>query len=393
MLAAMRAIHIFRVVGLAAVLLIALVWIGVRNYGGNVSALLHMDVPFGELHMVPESVVLYEDAAYDGMLYYQVARDIPELVFGDYISLDSPYRFQRILLPLLMNAVTLGDERGFPLALLLLNLVAALLTLWIMVGVTRKAGLHAWSSLLNPAMLIGILYSLTEPVSALFIAVFLGVWERAGKQMTAWGILALTLSMFARETTIFLLGLLFAWYVFKREWRNAAAAVIPAIPFFVWQHVLSLRFGDIGFQANSNIIDFPFKGPVQAFLWLLESHGPMSYRLSSLALLAFLLPLCAVLAREWITKKGRVDIYTFLMSGLCATMLCMDAHMWGAITSIGRVVTPLYPVYALYAARHDSKVLRWISAALILVSVVAAVGIAMVPHPFRVSSSAVHYIS
>ena len=66
-------------------------------------------------------------------------------------------------------------------------------------------------------------------------------------------------------------------------------------------------------------------------------------------------------------------------------MLCMDGHMWGAITSIGLVVTPVYPVYALYAAERDTAVLRKISLVLLVVTLVASAGIASVPHPFRVS--------
>ena len=92
-----------------------------------------------------------------------------------------------------------------------------------------------------------------------------------------------------------------------------------------------------------------------------------------------------MLVREWLRLRLRIDVYAFLLSGLCATMLCMDAHMWGAITSIGRVVTPVYPIYAVYAAHRDTKVLRGLSWLLIAISLVAAVGIASVPHPFSLS--------
>lgn len=383
MLAPMRPARSTLVLASFTVVLCAIAWLGVRNYGNNVSALFHMDVPFGERNDVPEGLVLYEDAAYDGMLYYQVARDVPKLVDGRPIILDSPYRFQRILLPLLVNAVTFGDAAWFPWAFLLLNVGAAVLALALTMRLTKTAGVHALTAVANPAVFVGMLYSLTEPLSLLFVVVFLGVWERAKKTMDAWGVLALTLSVFARETTVFLMGLLVLWYLWKRKWKDAALAFVPAIPFLAWQRFLAFRFGEVGFQANSNVIDFPFSGPIQ--LLGMFGDGKLSYRLSAFALLLFLLPLCAVLAREWLRLRVRIDAYAFLLAGLCATMLCMDAHMWGAITSIGRVVTPVYPVYAVYAAHRDTKALRGLSWLLIAISLVAAVGIASVPHPYVVS--------
>lgn len=379
----MSAIRLLGTVAGVAAAFILLVLLGVRHYDGNVSALLHMDVPFGERHRVPEGIVLYEDAAYDGMLYYQVARDIPELFTGRTIALDSPYRFQRILLPLFMNAVTLGDERGFAWALLLINLSAVLGALALMLRLLKRASIHALTAVVNPAATVGVLYSLTEPLSLLFVVAFLGVWERAGRRVTAWGVLALSLSLFARETTVFLIALLFMWSLWKRRWRDAALSLAPMLPFVAWQRFLDVRFGAVGFQANGNVVGWPFSGPIDLLHSL--ALGVTSYRLSAAALLAFVLPLCVVLARDWWKEKIRVDVMTFLTTGLCGAMLVMDSHMWGAITSIGRVVTPMYPVYALYAAEKNTPALRWISAALIAVTVVASIGIAAVPHPFRIS--------
>lgn len=366
-----------------AAILVGLVGLGASHYGGNVSGLLHMDVPFGETHRVPPGIVLYEDAAYDGMLYYQVARDVPELFTGRHIVLDSPYRFQRILLPLFANAVTLGSERWFPWALLLLNLGAVLGSFALMAAMLHRANVHAWTVALNPAATVGVLYSLTEPLSLFFVVAFLRLWDRAGMRVTWWGILALTLSLFARETTVFLLGLLFLWSLWKRRWTEAGMAVVPMLPFVAWQRFLALRFGDVGFQANANVVSFPFEGPFDLLRSL--ATGITSYRLSAAALLIFVLPLLGVLLREWSRKKTTIGVLPFLVSGLVGAMLCMDPHMWGAITSIGRVVTPIYPVYALYAARADTRAHRMVSWALIAVTLVASVGIASVPHPYRVS--------
>lgn len=377
--------HGLPVIAGAAVALILFVFLAVRSYDGNVSALLHMDVNFAERMHAPSGIVLYEDGGYDGMAYYQVARDIPLLLSGGTSTFDSPYRFQRITLPLLVYAITLGNETAFPFAFLLINIAAAITSLILVLLLTRSVNIHAVTIVFNPAILVGILFSLTEPVSIAFILFFFWLWKRRGR-LDAWPIAALTLSLFARETTIFIIALLLLWFLWRRERRNAALMLIPISLLFLWQYFLLLRFGSVGFQANTNIVDPPFLGIVTVIRWAFEHEGiAQMYRLSSIALLVFFLPLCVVFGKEWMRRTRSIDRSTFLLSGLVITMLSMDAHMWGVITSIGRVVAPIYPVYALYAAEHDSRFLRLLSMSLIAISIIAAVGIALQTHPFRIS--------
>jgi hypothetical protein len=371
------------VIGITALALVFIVFLGVRHYGGNVSTLLHMDTDFGARHHVPSGLVLYQDGGYDGMLYFQVARDLPALFLGGHPSLNSPYRFQRILLPLLGYAVTLGHAQAFPMAFLIINLVAALGALGLMLSLTKKISVHTFTITFNPAILVGILFSLTEPVSLFFIVLFFWLRRRNGDVISVACIIALLLSLFARETTVFLIGLLFLWSLWQKRWKESILVLIPMALFVLWQYFLVIRLGAVAFQANGNIVVPPLVGPVSVLLWL--TQGITTYRLSSVALMAFLFPLCGVLALEWRKKRTQVNILCFLMTGLAITMLCMHEHMWGVITSIGRVVTPFYPVYTLYAAERDTKSLRVLSLLLIALSVIAAIGIALVRHPFVIS--------
>lgn len=373
--------------GFTAILLLAFVWLGVRQYDGNVSALLHMDRAFGERHAVPPGVVLYEDAGYDGMLYYQVARDLPALFAGRETSYDAPYRFQRILLPLLAYAAVLGQDRFLPYSLLAVNLLAALLSLALILPLTKGKRLHALTVVLNPAILVGVLYSLTEPLSILFIVLFFRVWLKRDPQLTALSLLLLFLSLLARETTVFLIALLGAWFFLHRQWKQMLLVTLPVFAFLPWQYYLTQRLGAVPFQASGQIMNFPLRGPVLLLRSLFTESGTMLlYRLSSIGILLYVLSLCTALGRVWIDRRGRVGLFPFLVSGLAFIMLSMDATtIWGSITSIGRVVAPIYPVYALYASKRDTKAERLVSWILIAVSIVAAVGIASVPHPFTVS--------
>ncbi len=224
----------FVVLSCTALALLFLVFLGVRHYGGNVSALLHMDVRFGRQHQVPAGVVLYKDAGYDGMLYYQVARDVPVIFFPTgTLYLDSPYRYQRILLPLIAFVITGGNDRALPFAFLLINLAASLGALALLLSMIRKRTqmLHALTAVLNPAIFVGILFSLTEPLSLFFVVLFLFLWERNHQKMNAATIAVLIFSLLARETTVFLITLLLLWYVFHKQWRQAFFQIVPVVFF------------------------------------------------------------------------------------------------------------------------------------------------------------------
>jgi hypothetical protein len=268
----------------------------------------------------------------------------------------------------------------------LLNVAAAGGTLAALLSITKKISVHAFAGVLNPAMLVGTLYGLTEPLSVFFLALFFARWFSNGRKIDASCIASLTLSLLARETTVFVLLLLGMWYAWRREWRRLIPLAAPIALFVAWQVVLTLFAGSVPIETGGNMIGAPLSGPLMLIRWVAEDGGmKLAYRLSSVALLVFVIGVCGMLsmdvARAW---KGRDPLWLFLL-GLTAVMLCMHSHIWGAITSIGRVVAPLYPVYALYAAAHDTRPMRVLSTLLIVLSIVAAIGIAAVRHPYVLS--------
>jgi len=370
---------------LAGIALCALSLFGVRQYDWNVSALLHMDVVFGMDHAIAPGVVLYKDGGYDGMLYYEVAKDLPSLFSGGGVSLDSPYRFQRVVLPLLVYGFSFGNPTRFPMVTLLLNLAAILGTFVIVLRTVKKVNIHAFAIVFNPAMLVGLLYALTEPLSMFFMTIFFARWEKKGRTVDWAGALALLLSLLARETTVFLIGLLVLWLLYRRQWRQLLPLVVAGILFVAWQWFLYARLGSLPFRTGGGILTWPFHGPAMTLWWAVTQGGMKQlYRLSSLALLTFVVGLAASLVVDWKKKAGTQPVL-FLLSGLTFVMFSMDPHMWGALTSIGRVVTPFYPAYVMYASSRDTPLYRVLSWFLVGFSVIAAIGIAAVEHPYVVS--------
>ncbi len=371
----------------AVLFLIALVAFQVSRYDGNVSALLHVSREFGQAFDVPTGIVLYEDGGYDGMLYYQIARDIPKILFGvndgSLPPYDSAYRAQRILLPLLTYLLSLGQERFFPWVILFINVASITGALALALGFLRKISLPILTLVFNPAALVGVLFSLSEPLSLFFTTLFLVLWKRSKGIISGWQVIALALAMFARETTIFLILPLAGWYMWKKQWKNASRIILALAPSLFWQWFLIERFGTLALTLGKHMINLPLLGVWQL---LLSIFGTVSaYRLSSLSfLILFAIPLLTI--ELWRFAKGHIkNTLEGLLLFCLLVLFSLDAHIWGVITSVGRVLTPLYPLFAFTASERDSLSDRLISVNLIAVSIIAAIGIASITHLFSIS--------
>lgn len=66
-------------------------------------------------------------------------------------------------------------------------------------------------------------------------------------------------------------------------------------------------------------------------------------------------------------------------------MSVMPDHIWGSITSIGRVITPVYPFAMLYAARRNDRMGQWMACAVIGLGLGIGIGLGLIAHPFHVA--------
>jgi hypothetical protein len=382
------------ILGIVAAILLSFTFFATKNYEGNLSSLLRIGKTFGETHEVPGGLVMYDPAGYDGELYYQMARNVPQFFFGDDHSdipfYDNAYRWQRILLPITVYGLSLGNESWFPNMFIRINLVSILLSFVLTIILIGKFNIHALTSVFNPAALVGLLFCLTEPLSLLFITAFLLRWKKKEMQIDALQVLFLTLALFARETTLFLIVLLIGLIVvqskFKladRKMKQIMLLFVPIILFLAWQGVLYLRLGEIPMANGSGMVDWRFLGTFGLIGRAISALNP--YVLSALAFLfLFVLPLFVYGLHLWFKKDKKTPIL-FILGGLTVAMLSMNVALWGVLTSIGRVITPIYPVYALAASENDSRPFRLLSVSLIVISTVLSVGIAIQTHAYVVS--------
>src|SRR5215472_3325446 len=147
---------------------VALRWWIAAN--GNITKFVRAELPFAHPGRVPAGLYVFGSNGYDGQFYYRLALDPANLhrtAFG--ITLDHPYRLERIGYPALAWLVSLGHHRLTPVALVLVN-VLALAAIGLLGGMlAAESGRHAvWGLLL--AGYFGFFKAagcdLTEPVAA-----------------------------------------------------------------------------------------------------------------------------------------------------------------------------------------------------------------------------------
>ncbi len=138
--------------------------------GGNITEFVRAAWPYSDRAHVPPGLVVFTTDGYDGQFYYRLALDPADLrhtAFG--ITMDAPFRFQRIGYPALAWLVSLGRHSWVPVALVVVN-GAALTAIGVLGGIlARESGRQAlWGLLLAGyfGFFISLGCDLTEPVAA-----------------------------------------------------------------------------------------------------------------------------------------------------------------------------------------------------------------------------------
>jgi len=371
---------------LFAVLLL-LVGLTVQPYAGNITALFHMDEQLAASHPVPQEFVVLQMPGYDGMHYYQIARDIPRIANpAEWPALGADnqhgsYAYQRFLLPLAAFVLSLGQTALLPWAFLLINIGSIIGAFAIARRRWPSSILPALAIALSPAAMVGLHFSLAEPLSLLLLTAFLARYtkhERVG--WTETGLLSLL--VLAREVHIlFWLGIV-VFSLLRKRWLDVARLLIPLLVFLALHSLIFDIFQEVPFLLSAAKRTPPFGAAIQL---VGGRQGYNLYTASSIALLLlFVLPALLLSLRRWVRSRG-LPFIPVMLSGFLLVMLAMPDFIWGSITSIGRVITPVYPLFAVFAAQHPSPTKSLLCRIVVLLGLAAGAGLAFIPHPFVLS--------
>ncbi len=292
---------------------------------------------------------------YDGQFAYYIARD----PFGAPDCLDTPaYRMQRIALPTLARALSLGRAALIPWALVAVNLAALVGGTAALEALLRAEGVSRWYALsygLFAGVFMAVRLSTTEPLAyGLVLGALLA--ERRGRR--TWAALALALAALTKETTLFFAAGLALWYGWERRWRDAARLVaFVGAPFAAWQLALYAWLGRFGVGSGGALATsfelLPYNG-----VWRIGYDPSGSW--AALAVLGglFILP-AAVLPSVWVLwrtlgdlARRRCSLYGCLLLANAAIMPFLPFSTYREFLGLLRFMPGLVLALVLYAAHE-----------------------------------------
>jgi len=277
---------------------------------------------------------------YDGQFYYFIAVD-PENAHH-YID-DPPYRYSRILYPMLARGTALGDPGAIPYAMLALN--------WLAIGVgtaaaaawLRRRGLSPWLGLafgLFPGALIVLQRDLTEVMGYSLAMTAVYLFDYGGRRgvLLAAGMFAL--AGLARETTLLFPIILGASIIGGRPNATPVAGtrdrVIQALKFWsvallpigAWTIFLWTWLGPA--ETGLNDLGAPFLG--------LFTGAWEPYRQPvMLVFLAVPALLCSAVALTQLQRsEGRTESVLLLANVLFIIVLAAEIIWSASYTTMGR---------------------------------------------------------
>ncbi len=363
----------------------AIVAINISYYEWNITSMFHLDHTIADVHPLQPGFVILEMPGYDGAQYYQVARNLPMLFAPSRWSeltthIPLSYAYQRILLPVVAYGVSFGKEAALPYAFLIINIFSLVLATWIIFKHSGGKWLPTLAFAFCPSAMVGLHFVLAEPLALLILALFLTRYTKL--QKLGWiDILLLALLVLSREVNILFAGIVLVYSLYKQQWKDAALALIPIAVFLALHGLLYQIFGDIPFLTSAGARQFPFSAPLKV---LLGMRGYDMYTLSSVALfLGFTLP--AFVWSIYRIIKGDRSFPTFGLFLFLCLMLTLADYIWGSITSVGRVITPMYPLAIVAFMNADSRIAQLITLAILLIGLGAGLGLAFIVHPFTLS--------
>lgn len=361
-----------------------IVCVHIAPYGHNITSIFHTDERMHGYHPLPEGFVVLEVPAYDGSQYYQVARNLPQVFdITQWSTLrETPplsYAYQRILLPVVAWVFALGQEPLLPWTFLFINIASLVLACAVTLKSPKATPLHALAIAFCPSAMVGLHFMLAEPLALLIIALFLVRFSKV--QTIDWlNVLLLSLLVLSREVNIIFVGIVLLYCLYKQNWKSSALTLIPIGIFFAWHGTLFAIFGDVPFLTSAGARQLPFSAPLKVLFGL---RGYNMYTLSSVALfLGFVLP--AFLWSGWKIIKGNRTFPVIALFLFLCLMLTLADYIWGSITSVGRVITPVYPLAVFAFMRNDTLFTRLMTLAILFIGAGAGLALALIKHPFFV---------
>jgi hypothetical protein len=380
------------VLTLAVYLIVLMAFLQGHNFA--LGALIHVGSRFvsspSSLGSVP---VIADSYGYDGQFFYRLALDPLYKDAALSPRLDSPaYRQQRILYPLLVRALSLGNKDLVPFVMVGINLVSLGFLAWLGAEYAVRSGRSpAWGLFLSlyPGFLFSFLHDLPEPMAVAFLlAGLLAIRTRRPLLASA----ALMLAIQTRETVVVAAMAIWAAWLWRAAGRNLPptesdaagalrwhAASLPLAVFVLWQMVILFRWGHPSLVEGRGHIGVPLFGIAGAVWKLLPPFEKVFNAFDILLLLGFLL-MGALAGMELLSPRNLLhEKVAFICYAVFA--LCFTPIIWEYRGGFLRALSEFYLLGFMLVTPSKAQLRRVLFGYWILLFLGTAIGYCLKSHP------------
>jgi hypothetical protein len=319
------------------VLILAFQAVWVSGHGGDWTALVHTGARLSTRERIEEElgpVVCVDSLGHDGQLDYLIARD--PLALRDTPDFlrehNPPYRYRRILYPLLAGGFGLFSPTQTLLGMILMVAVGGGLVLAASADLCRLWSLPGAAMafvLLNPGLYLGA-QVLTDDVLALgFGLTGIALWQRQSYRLS---MLCLAAAVLTKEIYL-LIVLCVAGVTFLRGERRRAVMIASAasLPFALW--ALWIAWKIPGTHGMNNFA-LPGAGVAESVpIW--ARFGPAELCQGAVGVLMVVAALWSV----WHSRSSLLRLSCLSWAGLA---LVLSVDVWGLPGNLLRTMAPLW---------------------------------------------------
>jgi hypothetical protein len=299
------------------------------------------------------------DGGWDGQAYYYAAND-PFILDDESVRINSPYRYQRIGMPVLAYFLSRLLHLDFTPAwiyylveFLAVSLGLIFLLFWLRKNEVGSVYSAAW--ILGYGTFTSLLHGLQDaPADALFIISLTAIFaERLILYFLAASLLLLTREVYS----IFVLTVFIYTALGKLRWGNARIisklllTALPGIIFASWAWYVKQRFGTLSAEAGKGALDWPLIG-----LWVELKAALIAGNQLNAGLILYVFTFM-VLITTLLFKHGRKSPalqstipYVLFLFGLSWSMYPGFMKASGAVVILGIFLIPRERTFTLNAA-------------------------------------------
>ncbi|HEX5108477.1 MAG TPA: hypothetical protein VFV95_08530 [Vicinamibacterales bacterium] len=337
-----------------------------QQFNFNPTGLIRIGDHFDGSRFTTSTTIVRPGPGYDGQFFFYIASE-PALRASDPERfLDQPsYRYGRILYPALSWALAFGRPAALPWAMLAVNVLAAIAGTIATGVVLRTLRIQPWAALLfayNPAMVIGVIGDLAEPVALALLATGFALYV-SGRHRTAGT--ALAFATLAREASA-IVSIGFAIdAVRRRASKEVAAYLLPLALPIAWHLSVWYRLGALPMAQSPGNFGWPFSGVAYRIGFLLGlrapivNEPPVANPWPELTIVA-VSGAAIVVGLVWIVRHR--DVFAIQYWLQAAMAVCTTSLVWVGVSSYGRVLGPFYLACGLaVAAAWKRQSLPWLT--------------------------------